>query len=61
MTIDELLEYFDNWNMNIVINYFCEHQLNPIYKNKWFSSEQSTAKNLKLKVWKDHNYIEYMQ
>ena len=33
MTVNELLEYFDNWDMNIVINYFCEHQLNPIYKN----------------------------
>ena len=30
MTVNELLEYFDNWNMNIVIN---NSKLNCIYKN----------------------------
>lgn len=30
MTVNELLEYFDNWDMNIVIN---NSKLNPIYKN----------------------------
>ena len=30
MTVNELLEYFDNWDMNIVIN---NSKLNCIYKN----------------------------
>lgn len=31
MTVNELLNYFDNWNMNIVIN---SSKLDNIYKNK---------------------------
>ena len=30
MTVNELLEYFDNWDMNIVIN---NSKLKRIYKN----------------------------
>ena len=31
MTVNELIEYFDNWEMNIVIN---NSKLKSIYKNR---------------------------